>query len=316
MKKGENMKTLEEYKFNCVKHDKIRESLRHLSQCKSDNFAFDGNYCSHIDSEFKVFVETFLSATSNRFQFNDLERKLRTLEVGYISSFMSTIMGIYGYYDIDDHKISVSRRNVESIYHELFHAMSSFRANENINGCGFFQSINGVDIAYMFDEGYTDFLSYRYFENEISYNIAANMAYKIELMISREKMESMYSLNQLSGIISFLSQNSSLYNAIKFLMLLDKFGFYNDLNKKYISTFNALSNYLVDVYLKYLSKLYGLGKINRNTLLEKLELFEFAFVDHAFDDEDEKEYYLQSSEYFDIVSKLNVNSFQKTLKNS
>ena len=312
--KGEIMKTLEEYRFNCRKHNEIRLFLKDLSRFSKDNSVYSDGCYSHVDENIKAFIDNFLSVTFGKFQFRDLEDKLKTLKIGYLHPFWSFVFGVYGYYDVDKHLIEVGKKLDDSIYHELFHAMTSFRIDDFKSGCGFTQWVNGVDIAHMFDEGYTDLLSNRYFQSEISYNIAANIALKVESMISREKMESMYSLNQTSVIFQFLSENSSLYNTIKFFMLLDKTFAYGSVSKKSIGNFNALSNYLVDVYLKYLSKLYASGKMNRNVLIESLEIFRDDFTKHVFDVEEDEEYYLESPEYYDITQKLGDENFKKMLK--
>ncbi len=308
------MKTLDDYKVNVRNQRKLMDSF--LLFPIEDIKNFDRNFeLSAINSEeFAGYISKFVDVTRDKFSFKNLDEKLRTLQLSVMPIFSSYILGINGEYDIEKHKIRVSRNIDLSIYHELFHAMSSYRLSNKIFGCGFFQNNGGLLVGAMLDEGYTDLLSARYFDSSIAYNISANLALKLETIIGKEQMEFMYSTNDLVNVINFLADYSSLFSAFKFLSLLDKLKSSYKVGAKSINILNIISDYLVNIYIELLSEEYLNGKTSQYDVINKLSYFRERFVDYVFDSKFDEKSYISSLDYIDITSKLSKEEFQKTLK--
>lgn len=291
----------------------LENLLSDIKKGKTEQRSVISQYMPTIGEDSLEAVAYFLSQTKDVFIFRDLDAKLGTLRIEPLPFISSFVFRITGYYDIKTHKIKVVDQSHPDIYHELFHAMSSYRVSQRELGCGFFQASKGIKEGLMLDEGYTDLLTYRYFHSPIFYHVGANLAQKIELMLTQDLMQVMYGLNDSESIYRFLSNNSTTISTEKFKILFDKIGYYKKIDRNIINIFNYLSDYLVEVYINYLSKQYQLGTLDRPKVIEFLDNFKRHFTEHVFADEDDEMYYCDSSEYRDINMKLSYSYFQKTL---
>ena len=297
------MKSFGEYKINPKDFDKIVNMLSGNPKFEYDKTA-NKRYLMDLKDEFNAFLENFLFKTKERFEFANFDVKLSSLRIKELSLFQAFFLGIGGYYDIDTHQIKVAYPIETSIYHELFHAFTSFRINNSTYGTGFSYHSKGINIGSMFDEGYTDYLTFEYFNNPIYYGKEANIAQKVELIIGKDKMEKMYCKNDLVGLINFLSSFSSFDEAIKFLMLMDRFSIRDTVTHEELRIINDISNYLVDLYINCLAVMYRNGEIDMASLTARLEEFKIHFSDYIFKNEFETQYYEKSSDYVDITHKL------------
>ncbi len=294
-------------------HDFISE----LKNKENNSFLENLDYSSLVkNSKFQGEILQFLDMTLGTFIFLDLEKKLSELQIKYISKNLATILRIEADYCIETNRIRILKNKISRIYHELFHAMTSFRLNETTNGCGFYQKINSLYIGSLLDEGYTDLLTYRYFEDEINYNSEANLALKLELILGQEQMTRMYSTNDLLTLILFLAKYSSIENAITFLENFDRLDECRLSGKRTCEIVNIESNYLIDVYLNMLSHKYINGEIDRVEIKRQLESFKENFNKFLFEDSSQDRIYTSSADYIDIISKLQTNNFQKVLFNT
>ncbi len=308
------MESIGEYKLDSRLYENAVVAL--------DNFANTGPLSAHTNEQagnlndvFNDFLCNFLNKTRDVVYFNGLDEKLKSLRIKKMPLLFSILLGVQGYYNISTHEIKVSLPISDCIYHELFHAFSSFKVDGEMYGSGFWLYNKHGDIGLMLNEGYTDLLAFRYFCNSISYGKEANIAQKLEFMVGKQRMEEMYGSNNLLGLVQFLSSYSSFDYAVKFLMILDKFSVHKSICPKDIKIINDVSNYLVELYLNYLLTEYKLGKIDISVLTERLEEFKSHFSDYIFNSDWLKSYYECSSEYEDITNKLSKDYFQKTMKN-
>lgn len=257
----------------------------------------------NIGKEYKPYIKRFINKTSIDFNFRYPNEKLVTLKIKKHSN---------SDYLIRKNKIRLKKK--KDIYHELFHVFTLYKMDSNHIFSGFNQYGLLYDIANSFDEGYTDLLSERYFDDEILYMIEANIVSKVELMLGKEKMRSMYTANDLMGLIKFLSKHSSKQEAIGFITMMDKLDNYDYESKEAINLMNILSNYLVNVYLNFLAENYSLGIIDNADVNNELSKFKDKFVKYAFNDKELKKEYLRSSDYLDITSKLSNSNFREELR--
>ena len=314
-KRGNIMKSLGEYKIRSKVYNRIVETLYEYPTVKSDEFITKQS-SSCLSGELNSFLQLFLKKTNNMFSFENLDKKLSELEIKKLSSFHRAFLGIGGYYDIDKHQIKVTHPIEENIYHELFHAFTSFRISDDVYGSGFFFYNKGKSIGYMFDEGYTDYLTTKYFDNAVFYRKEANIAQKVELIVGKGEMEKMYSSNNLVRLTSFLSSFSSFDDTVKFLMLMDKFSIRGCVTYEELGIINDVSNYLVDIYINYLTTMYKNGFIEMPELIDRLEEFKMHFSDYIFENEFDTYSYEKSSDYVDITHKLTKKYAQKVFDRS
>ena len=145
-----------------------------------------------------------------------------------------------GFYDFFYNKIGLKENQIASIYHELFH-MSSTRKVGKVYYCGF--AIYDKDDSYGIglNEGYTQLMTERYFENDRtlnflernygiinhkhavgkSYSLQTFIAFKVEQIIGKDKMEKMYLNANPYGLREELMKYASKAEINKFILNLD-----------------------------------------------------------------------------------------------
>lgn len=298
-------------KINKIKFEYLLKNIKPVEQTEDkQEITVDIDELT-IDEKYKPYLKHFIKKTNANFNFRNSNEILRTLKINKLKKSKSKKYGATGYYNFYNNKIKIYI--IDTIYHKLFHAFTYHKTAENYF-CGFNQGNDHLDIANSLDEGYTDLLTKRYFGIEINYMLEANIVSKIELMLGKEKMQSMYTSNDLMGLIEFLAKHSSKEYAIGFIRQMDKLDNYDYESKEAINLLSILSNYLVDVYLNFLAENYSLGIIDNAGVDKELTKFKDRFFKHAFDDKKLKKEYLRSSDYLDITSKLSNDHFYKQLK--
>ena len=285
-------------------------AIKRIPSVEQENIVIDIDNLQ-IDSMYKPYLREFINKTSN-FNFRNINKTLETLNITNIKFPESLLKVKEGDYSIIENKIRIRKDKIDSLYHELFHAFTSWREDSAI-GCGFYQEDLGYNIGSSLDEGYTDLLFNDIFNSEINYTVEANIANKLQLILTKEKMQEMYTSNNLIDIVEFLSQYSSKQESVSFIILMDKLDKYNYENKKTIRLMNILSNYLVDVFVNVLVEFYSQGKFDKEDINIFFSIFKEEFTKYAFYNDDIEKEYLRSSDYLDITSKLSNGYFQKQL---
>ncbi len=268
-----------------------------------------------IDEKYKSYIKEFVKKTSTNFNFRNPNEKLKTLDLKQKTILQTLLFPTSeAYYNDLNNKIYAGKRIEDSIYHELFHAFTTYKENVFSIYSGFNYINIDTDIARRLSEGYTDLLANRYFDSVVSYMIEANIARKTELILGEKNMQNFYASNNLYAIIKSLSKFSSEEEAIAFISFVDKLSIYRNNIKKSIQIMNILSNYLVDVYVNVLVEFYLRGKFDKEDINIFFSIFKEEFTNYALYDDDIEKEYLRSSDYLDITSKLSNGNFQKQLR--
>lgn len=263
-----------------------------------------------IDTKYKKYIDNFLKTTENEFSFSNINHTLNTLSIKPLSRKKEAL----GIYDIEKNNIRVSKKSELAIYHELFHACTRFITPISI-GCGFYRSLSIVDsnIGDGLDEGYTDLLSKRYFDNGISEPFTSNIALKLEMILGESKMRKLYDHNDLHEVMKILTSLSSSEEAKKFILGLDTLYFYLENQKRGVTLWSTLSAYLTDIHLNNLIETYKQEGLSLGEINNKLTEFKQNFTKHTLNNKKVKKYYLKSNDYKDITSNLTYTEFTKRL---
>ena len=146
------------------------------------------------------------------------------------------------------------------IFHELFHLASTYMIN-GVFYSGFSQQALDVSIGNGLNEGYTQLLSERYFDdyNPIkSYGYLVNIAKKVEQIIGEGKMKSLYYNISLTGLIDEFKKYAEVGEIIVFIKNLDYVcSLYKKLSKidlkiinKYIcEKYKEINDFLIKAYM-------------------------------------------------------------------
>lgn len=193
-----------------------------------------------------------------------------------------------GEYNTKKNEITIDDEYADTtIYHELFH-MAGSKYEDGIDYSGFQQSSLKPGIANIgrgINEGYTELLSQRYFgkndDNEGTYEYEVFTVEKLEQIIGKEKMESLYLNANLKGLIDELKQYTSEEEIMRFISSTDFL--VKHMNDKRLKIFeknmisNSLKNvnrFIITCYSKKLQQQFDDGIISsKDELLHKLANF-------------------------------------------
>ena len=302
-------------RINKIKFEYLLKNIKPVEQIKDKQEITVNIDELTIDEKYKPYIKEFVKKTSTNFNFRNPNEKLKTLDLKQ-KTILQTLMQptSEAIYNSLNKKIYTGKNIDDSIYHELFHAFTTYKENIFSIYSGFNYINIDTDIARRLSEGYTDLLANRYFDSVVSYMIEANIARKTELILGEKNMQNFYASNNLYAIIKFLSKFSSEEEAIAFISFVDKLSIYRNNIKKSIQIMNILSNYLVDVYVNVLVEFYSRGKFDKEDINIFFSIFKEEFTNYALYDDDIEKEYLRSSDYLDITSKLSNGNFQKQLR--
>lgn len=154
------------------------------------------------------------------------------------------------------------------IAHELLH-MATSKEDDFAMCCGFqqYNKKTKILIGTALNEGYTEHINQQHFFPdyfEDSYLHEQSIAYEIEKIVGRSKMEQLYFEADLYGVIKELTKYASLEEVIGFLRDFDK------LHNKPVpmenkeKEFKALRKRIAEIYLRKQRKLLDNGKISED----------------------------------------------------
>lgn len=135
--------------------------------------------------------------------------------------------GIITLYELDD----------ITLYHELFHASSTYYDEKQDNSfSGFHHHLRNPRkfIGLGFNEGYTQLLTERYFNNSQSNDSYVNEVHYVKLienLIGKEKLLNLYLKSDLNNLILELCKNNSEEQVFEFLTNMDLFIISNKIRK-------------------------------------------------------------------------------------
>lgn len=173
-----------------------------------------------------VIIDKFPSADLVNFYNNLNELKINPKKFGFQNLVFSS--NTAATYEVKKNKIEVDKDNyISTIYHELFHMASSIYKND-ISYAGFSQSSQKPGVVCLgkgINEGYTQLLTERYFgdieEVKGTYKYQVHIVDKLEKIVGREKMESLYLNANLPGLLNELKNYATEEEVANFISSID-----------------------------------------------------------------------------------------------
>lgn len=244
---------------------------------------------------YSVAILYFIDVLEKNFLPSDLVNfynNINSLRIGRIEkkSIYNDSSGVY--YSCLNY-IKIKNHLIYSIYHELFH-MASTKIINGVIYSGFYIVDDKKMIGLGLNEGYTELIANRYFSNsrtsrllknnydykydlDEAYSLQVLIASKIEEIVGKNKMESLYLTANLHGLIKELEQYTSREQIDKFLSNMDflhsnmdnimKFSIKN---KKLHDAYVEICGFLDECYRNKLANRYN-KKSLRKEFLKDLE---------------------------------------------
>ena len=211
--------------------------------------------------KFGAAVSHFVEVMKDKFPTTDLTNFYNNLNELKINSKDVVLRpGVSGIYNARNNEIYVDEDEWGStaLYHELFH-MSSRTFKDEVAYCGFKQVSDDFYLAEGINEGYTQLLTERYFDdNTPAYIYQVYVVDKLEKIVGQEKMESLYLNSNLFGLVTELKKYVSEEEISKFIsdtdflheILHKQKKVYQSKNKRITSAFNDVNDFLLKAYIK------------------------------------------------------------------
>lgn len=190
-----------------------------------------------------------------------------------------------GSYIVRDNNIKLSESNYNlTIDHELFHVSSTFyRKEDGMVFSGFNQQLGKKNIGVGINEGYTQLLTERYFgeskEVMLGYKYEKNIAESLEMIIGKEKMESLYFSANLYRLVQELIQYENENTIMQFINDLDFLS--NHLSETHLpseknmftSKLKNVYRFLLSCYIKKIKSDFDNGILSNEQLNGNLSTF-------------------------------------------
>lgn len=173
---------------------------------------------NNIPEEIKNLVKIIEKKVDNE-NLNNLYSNLLNVQIR--QNFLLLLMGLKGRYDGEKNTLEYSFKTAKG--HELLHLASScYDKENNIYQSGFVTHIENVTFGKALNEGYTDLLARRLFNNGTSfYNEEVKIAKFFELLLNKKEMEKYYFNHDIFSFIKQLNIYISKEEAIKLVTLFD-----------------------------------------------------------------------------------------------
>lgn len=234
---------------------------------------------TNIDEIYKNYIKEFIGILiiyNANFNYNLFKKNINTLIIDFFENSC-----IYrGHYAAKNNKISLNlelddKEQKEVFFHELLHMLGT-KYYKGIVYTGFKTN----DLFTGINEGYTQLLTKRYFEDKSNgYVIEENIASLIEMIIGKNKMEYLYSSAKYDKLIVEIDEyNNNLGDSFNLINEIDKI-YYNHLcilldnDKQFINgIINSLRKTLLKLMDIFLNKL-KIDNVNYNDFLDKLSQY-------------------------------------------
>ena len=235
----------------------------------------------------------FTETVINNFKEEDLKNfynniknlNVKTKNFTFQNLILRTKIG--GSYNLKKNEISLNGKVSDlSLYHELFH-MASSRYENGIRYSGFHQSsIKGgiMSLGEGINEGYTELLTKRLFENDVltanSYEYLVFIVSKLEEIVGKEKLQSLYLNSNLKGLIEVLKKYMPIKDVMEFIANTDFL--VNHLDDVKLKMFEKnminkclknVNRFLIICYCKKLQRIKKAFGLSYNKFLERIAVF-------------------------------------------
>lgn len=231
--------------FRIIEPDIEKDLTRNKNHIINNNYDISpekkqpdfGKYNESIERFKEIFKESFTEEQYQRMLYRLSDLTIEEKELDYKLSF--TISA--GTYDSYYNKITINKFNgleldiseEELLFHELMHMAST-----NYSAMG---SKTGLELSDLLgvqlNEGYTDYLTRKYFTRGYKYTESHEnnimIAKGIENIIGSERMEELFFTSNINGLIDELSKYISRENVIKLLFLIDRVPDISDKSKEF-----------------------------------------------------------------------------------
>lgn len=201
------------------------KSVEKLNIPKNIETNNDINYKKILDKKFSEDILLFVDIMLKNFKKQDLKCLKNNINELNIDVLDIEVLGLY---DVFNNIILLKKDSIySSIFHELMHLSSSYIKNDTVY-CGFSQKCydldNLINIGKGLNEGYTQYLTERYFNDQKiphSYALHRYFAEKLEYIIGKEKMQKLYLNANLLGLIHEMTKYTNISEVEQFISSLD-----------------------------------------------------------------------------------------------
>ena len=170
------------------------------------------------------------------------------------------------------------------IYHELLHLSSAIFDKQRLTEfCGFSQYnyISNLKIGTSLNEGYTEYLNEKIFNNPSNaYIIEKNIAKAVEQIIDPVIMKKLFFKANLKELINILSKYSTIEKTLEFIELLDYISINSNkifnkekIDKKFYYYIDKILEYLIETFINKLNNDLNNSSISKDEYDEKVEIF-------------------------------------------
>lgn len=183
---------------------------------------------SDLSKELLIFYRVLLT-NFNENDLNTFYHNIRSLKIdefsGNVSKSKNVAFETLAFYKFIVNTIYIKDKNkIDTLYHELFH-MSTAKREKNVLFTGFrtVDVNNNIGFGEGINEGYTQILAERYFDNSTkgNYNIFVYIMLLVERIVGKEKMQSLYMQSSLYGLIDELKKYASFEDISRFITYTD-----------------------------------------------------------------------------------------------
>lgn len=240
------------------------------------------------NKKIKETLHTFHDVLKNKLPEENLYNfynNINGLKVFINRTFFNKFFSSSGIYKYNKNYIFLNEITDECIYHELLH-LSSNRFDENNANCycGFMFCDKNSSIGYGINEGYTEYLTQKFFDvKQKSYIFETLVAHYLEQIIGEDKMQKFYFNGDLYGLYKELLKYSKEFQIKNFINRLDyyttrgsevKTGREKEFN---INQEDKIINYLITIYN---------NKITNDSKLRETEIYELrkTFINSLMQD--------------------------------
>ena len=228
----------------------------------------EGNIINNIENDIKEFITTI----ENKFDKNECAIFLKNIK-SLKFNFFEEKENIQAYYDSRNNEIYLKEHYSKvSIFHELLHVASSKTKLKSRN-TGFEKASKNLFVGIGINEGYTQLLTERYFNNLENVNniypYEVSIADMVEEIIGRKTMEKLYMSANLYGLVGELEKYSTMNEIAKFITSLDYVSInYDRIDltqneiKQMHESLDCIANYLLVTFLKKLKESIEIKKVS------------------------------------------------------